>query len=49
MKNIYYLCSQKTTMLEFTEEDLQTLQYERYNHPHPRVMLKTKETASKLL
>jgi hypothetical protein len=27
-------------MLEFTEEDLQALQYERYNHPHSRVMLK---------
>ncbi|MDR2763539.1 MAG: IS630 family transposase, partial [Tannerella sp.] len=26
--------------LKFTEEDMQALQYERYNHPHPRVMLK---------
>jgi transposase len=26
--------------LKFTEEDKQALQYERYKHPHPRVMLK---------
>jgi hypothetical protein len=26
--------------VEFAEEDLQVLQYERFNHPHPRVMLK---------
>jgi hypothetical protein len=26
--------------VEFTEEDLRALEYERFNHPHPRVMLK---------
>jgi len=26
--------------LEFTETDKQTLHYERFNHPHPRVQLK---------
>ena len=26
--------------VEFTEEDLRALHYERFHHPHPRVMLK---------
>ncbi|MDR0612435.1 MAG: hypothetical protein LBG45_02935 [Dysgonamonadaceae bacterium] len=37
MRNIYCLCTQKTTMekVEFTEEDLRALHCERFHHPHP--------------